>query len=227
MSAQGIDSRIRLLLVDDHEVVRAGLRALLSQVETIDIVGDAGTVAEAVTAADRLRPQVVLMDLRLPDGTGVEACRDILSLAPQTRILFLTSHSDDEAVMSTILAGAAGYLLKDIGHLGLVRAIHEAADGRRILDSKLAEPVLEQVRTSIREGKSPQGRTDALSAQESRILGLVVEGRTNKEIAAAMDLSDKTVKNYLSNAFQKLQVNRRAQAAALFARQRTKPAADR
>ena len=213
-------ARVRLLLVDDHEVVRVGLRTLLSQVETLDVVGDAGSVASAVAEAARLRPQVILMDLRLPDGTGVEACREILSSAPETRILFLTSHSDEEAVMSTILSGAAGYLLKDIGHLALVRAIHDAADGRSVIDAALAQPVLDKVRSSIEQGVPD---TDALSPQEKRILSLVVEGRTNKEIAAALGLSDKTVKNYLSNAFQKLRVGRRSQAAALFARQREKP----
>jgi DNA-binding NarL/FixJ family response regulator len=204
------DQRIRVLLVDDHEVVRAGLRVLLEGVEALEIVGEAASVAEAVSEASRLSPEVVLMDLRLPDGSGVDACRDILSAAPAMRILFLTSHSDREAVMSTILAGAAGYLLKDIGHQALISAIKDAANGRPILDSKVTQPVLEQM------------QTDALSAQERRILALVVEGKTNKQIAAALELSDKTVKNYLSNAFQKLRVSGRAQAAALFTRQRIK-----
>jgi DNA-binding NarL/FixJ family response regulator len=219
MSAEAPDHRIRLLLVDDHEVVRAGLRSLLSRMEIIDIVGEAGTAAEAVASALELRPHVVLMDLRLPDASGVEACREILSGAPDVRILFLTSYSDEEAVMSTVLSGASGYVLKDINHLALVRAIQDAAEGRRIIDGKLAQPVIEQVRTSMQQAK---GKADDLSPQEKRILSLVVEGRTNKEIAAALSLSDKTVKNYLSNAFQKLQVNRRSQAAALFVRQRPK-----
>ena len=200
---------IRLLLVDDHEVVRAGLRMFLSGIEGMEIVGEAGSVAEAIAQAAASRPDVVLMDLRLPDGSGIEACREILSDLPQTRIVFLTSHSDEQAVMSTILAGACGYLLKDIGHQALVGAIRDAAAGRPILDSKVTQPVAQGM----------QG-LDALSAQERRVLALVVEGKTNKEIAAALQLSDKTVKNYLSNAFQKLQVTRRAQAAALFARRR-------
>jgi len=196
---------VRLLLVDDHEVVRAGLRALLAGIEGIEVVGEAGSVAEAVREAARLAPQVVLMDLRLPDGSGLDACREILSNAPQTRIVFLTSYSDEQAVMSTLLAGAAGYVLKDVGHRALVAAIRDAAAGRPILDPRITEPVVSRVR-----------KAEALSGQEQRVVALVVEGRTNKEIAAALGLSDKTVKNYLSNAFQKLGISRRAQAAALF-----------
>jgi len=144
------------------------------------------------------------MDLRLPDGSGIDACREILSGAPQTRILFLTSYSDEQAVTSTLLAGAAGYVLKDVGHRALVAAIRDAAAGRAILDPRLIDPVVSRMR-----------RADALSAQEQRVLALVVEGSTNKEIAVALGLSDKTVKNYLSNAFQKLGITRRGQAAAL------------
>ncbi len=203
---------IRLLLVDDHEVVRAGLRALLAGIEGMEIVGEAGTVAEAVSEAARLAPDVILMDLRLPDGTGIDACREILSSAPRTRILFVTSYSDEQAVMSTVLAGAAGYVLKDIDHRTLVAAIRDAAAGRAILDPRITDPVVRRV-----------PNTEALSAQEQRVLALVVEGKTNKEIAAALGLSDKTVKNYLSNAFQKLGVSRRAQAAALFGTGRIPP----
>jgi len=200
----------RVLLVDDHQVVRAGLRTLLA--DDFDIAGEAGSVAEAIAAAERLRPDVVLMDLRLPDGSGVDACREILSASPAIRILFLTSHSDDEAIESTLLAGASGYLLKDIGHQALVRAISDAAAGRPVLDSMLTRPVASRLE-----------KAEALSAQERRILALVVEGKTNKQIAALLGLSDKTVKNYLSNAFQKLQVTRRAHAAALFAQRQRDP----
>jgi len=196
---------LRLLLVDDHEVVRAGLRALLAGIEGIEVVGEAGSVAEAVREAARLAPEVILMDLRLPDGSGLDACREILSSAPQTRIVFLTSYSDEQAVMSTVLAGAAGYVLKDVGHRALVAAIRDAAAGRSILDPRVTEPVVTRVR-----------RAEKLSAQEQRVLALVIEGRTNKEIATSLGLSDKTVKNYLSNAFQKLGISRRTQAAALF-----------
>jgi DNA-binding NarL/FixJ family response regulator len=198
----------RLLLVDDHEVVRAGLRTFLCEVDGLEIVGEADSVASAIAEAARLSPHVVLMDLRLPDGSGVDACREIRSAAPGIRVLFLTSHSDEQAVLSTVLAGASGYLLKDIGHERLVRAVRDAAAGRPVLGSLSAQPVAQRLQTA-----------EALSPQERRILALVVEGRTNKEIAAALGLSDKTVKNYLSNAFQKLQVTRRSQAAALFARE--------
>ena len=203
---------ITLLLVDDHEVVRAGMRALLAGIEGMEIVGEAGSVAEAVREAARLMPEVILMDLRLPDGTGVDACREILSSAPRTRILFVTSYSDEQAVMSTVLAGAAGYVLKDIDHRTLVAAIRDAAAGRPILDPRITDPVVSRV-----------PKTDALSTQEQRVLALVVEGKTNKEIAATLGLSDKTVKNYLSNAFQKLGVSRRAQAAAMFGTGRIPP----
>jgi DNA-binding NarL/FixJ family response regulator len=200
---------IRLLLVDDHEVVRAGLRALLGAIDGLEIAGEAGTVAEAIAEAGRLGPQVVLMDLRLPDGSGLDACREILSTLPQTRIVFLTSHADEQAVMSTVLGGAAGYVLKDIGHQGLVSAIREAAAGRPILDPRVTQPVVSEVQSA-----------QALSVQERRVMALVVQGKTNKEIAADLGLSDKTVKNYLSNAFQKLGIARRAQAAALFSGRR-------
>jgi len=203
---------VRLLLVDDHQMVRAGLRALLADEAELQVVGEAGGVAEAVAAAESLLPDVILMDLRLPDGSGVEACREILSAAPEIRILFLTSHSDEQAIESTLLAGARGYLLKDIGHQALVRAIRDAVAGRPVLDSVLARPVARRLEKS-----------EALSGQERRILSLVVEGKTNKEIAVLLKLSDKTVKNYLSNAFQKLQVTRRAQAAALFTHRRLDP----
>jgi DNA-binding NarL/FixJ family response regulator len=201
---------IDLLLVDDHEMVRAGLRSLLASVNEINIVGEAGSVAEAVREAERLKPQVVLMDLRLPDGSGIDACRDILSSLPQTRILFLTSYSDEEAILSTVMAGASGYLMKEIGQHALIRAIADAAAGRPILDSRSTQPVETKIKNV------------ALSPQERRVLALVVEGKTNKEIAAALYLSDKTVKHYLSNACVKLGVSRRSQAAVIFARQEGK-----
>jgi two-component system response regulator DevR len=207
------------MLVDDHEVVRLGLRTLFSQTATIEVVAEAGTVAESAKAVARHHPDVVLMDLRLPDGTGLDACREILSLHPDVRVIFLTSHSDEEAVVSTILAGAAGYLLKEIGSQALISAIEIVHGGQSILDPKVTKSVLR--RMSALAGKASaagQDGRDELSPQERRILALVVEGKTNKEIAAALGLSDKTVKNYLSNAFQKLGIRRRSQAAALFGR---------
>ena len=203
---------ITILIVDDHEVVRAGLRALLGGIEGMEIAGEAGSVAEAVREAARLAPELILMDLRLPDGSGLDACREILSAAPKTRILFLTSYSDEQAVMSTVLAGAAGYLLKDIGYRVLVGAIRDAAAGRPILDPRITEPVIGRVQ-----------HAEALSPQERRVLDLVVQGKTNKEIGAALGLSEKTVKNYLSNAFQKLGISRRVQAAAILGSGRIPP----
>ena len=203
---------IRLLIVDDHELVRAGLRALLAHAQDIEIIGEAAGVAQAIEEAARLAPDVVLMDLRLPDGTGLDACREILSNAPDIRILFLTSYSDEQAVMSTVLAGAAGYLLKDIEYRALVGAIRDVAAGRPIMDPRVTEPMIGKMQ-----------RAEALSGQERRVLELVVQGKTNKQIAGALALSEKTVKNYLSNAFQKLGISRRGEAAALLGTGRIPP----
>ena len=206
--------KVRLLLVDDHEVVRLGLRTLFAKYERIQVIGEAGTAKDGVIEAKRLRPDVVLMDLRLPDGSGITACREILSAAPDIRVLFLTSYSDEDAVRATVLAGAAGYLLKEIGGQALVDAIAAVAEGQSILDPRITQSVLNQL-TGARLNAQ---REEELSPQERRVLTQVVEGKTNKQIAAALGLSDKTVKNYLSNAFQKLQVTRRSHAAVLFSR---------
>ena len=214
---------IRVMLVDDHDVVRLGLRALFGQTKHIEVVGEAGTVAEAVLEAARVVPDVVVMDLRLPDGTGLDACREILSSQPTVRVLFLTSYSDEEAVLSTILAGAAGYVLKEIRQEALIHAIETVSSGQSILDPKVTQTVVGEVATLTRKLRATKADSkDALSPQEARILELVVEGKTNKEIAATLGLSAKTVKNYLSNAFQKLHVSRRSHAAVLFSRQSNK-----
>lgn len=210
---------IRLLLVDDHEVVRVGLRTVLSQQAGLTVIGEAGTMATAILDALRLKPDVVLMDVRLPDGSGVEACRDILASAPETRIVFLTSYADDDSVLAAVLAGAQGYVLKEIDSVALVRAIHLVADGQSILDPTVTERALRWLRGL---GNGPQlPGIEQLSAQEERVLALVAEGKTNKEIAGALGLSDKTVKNYLANVFQKLRITRRAQAAAFFVKRQT------
>ncbi|HET9578039.1 MAG TPA: response regulator transcription factor [Usitatibacter sp.] len=202
---------IRLLLVDDHEMVRAGLRALLGHVQDFQVAGEAATAAQAIEVAGRVQPDVVLMDLRLPDGSGVDACREILSSVPKARVLFLTSYAEDLARMSTVLAGAAGYLLKEIDQQSLTDAIRDAASGRLVIDPAVTASVAQRLTTA-----------PALSKQEYRILALVVEGKTNKQIGAELGLSEKTVRNYLSNAFQKLGVARRSQAAAIFARGETR-----
>lgn len=198
---------IRLLLVDDHPMVLAGLRALLDRPGDIEVVGEARTAGEALAAAVALQPDLVLMDMRLPDGSGVDCCREIRSVLPRTRVLFLTSYAEELAEISSVLAGAAGYLLKDIGHDALVETIHAAAEGRAAHAPESALRLAEQLQAKAR-----------LSKQEHRALALVVEGRTNREIGAALGLSEKTVRNYLSNAFQKLGVSRRSQAAAEFVR---------
>jgi two-component system response regulator DevR len=214
---------IRVMLVDDHEVVRLGLRALFGQTKHIEVIGEAGTVAEAILQAGRVDPDVVVMDLRLPDGTVLDACREILSAHPTVRVLFLTSYSDEEAVLSTILAGAAGYVLKEIRQEALIHAIETVSRGQSILDPKVTRTVVGEVVTLTRKLRATKAASkDDLSPQEARILELVVEGKTNKEIAATLKLSAKTVKNYLSNAFQKLHVSRRSHAAVLFSRQSNK-----
>ena len=207
-------SRIRLLLVDDHEVVRAGLGALLAQHAELEVVGEAGTVAGALETATRLKPDVVLLDVRLPDGSGFEACRNLHALTPPVKVIILTAFADDEIVMQAIGSGAEGYLLKEIDELGLVRAIKEVAEGRSILDPAVTRRVFNRVKEGA---ATPQSiKLDRLSAQERRVLELVAQGMTNKEIGLAMTLSDKTVKNYLSNLMEKLQMSRRSQAAAFY-----------
>jgi DNA-binding NarL/FixJ family response regulator len=208
---------IRLLLVDDHEVLRIGLRTLFTEAGAFEVVGEAGTMASAVTEAFRLKPKVVLMDVRLPDGSGIDACRTIRTAHPDTRVLFLTSFANDEAVLSTILAGADGFLLKEVSGDQLIDAVKTVASGRSILDPSVTEQVLAKVRSL--STPAPADKREPLSAQEERVLALVADGKTNKEIAVALNLSDKTVGHYLENIFQKLQVSRRAQAAVYFTQQ--------
>lgn len=208
--------RIRLVLVDDSQVVRAGLRALLGSETGLEIAGEAASVATAVATCARLAPDVVLLDIRLPDGSGFDACRQILRQQPDTRILILTSVADDTLVDEAIRAGAHGYLLKEINAPALVQAIRDVAAGRSILDPAVTARVLQLVRS----GSGTADVLAALSPQERRVLASIAEGRTNKEVGAELGLSEKTVKNYLSNIFEKLHVSRRAQAAALYAQQR-------
>lgn len=207
---------IRLLVVDDHEIVRAGLRMLLSSGAEIEIVGEAGTKSEAVSEAARLKPDVVLLDIRLPDGNGFEACRQIQSLSADTRVLFLTAFSDDETVFEGISAGADGYLLKEINREKLSEAIKNVAAGQSVIDPVLIPRVFNRLRNQLTDEPIPKNKLAVLSNQERRIVALVAEGKTNKQIAADMGLSDKTVKNYLSNALDKLKLTRRSQAAAFF-----------
>jgi DNA-binding NarL/FixJ family response regulator len=209
---------IRVLLVDDHEVVRVGLRSVLSQNQGLLVVGEAATIAEGTAAAPKLNPDVILMDLRLPDGSGVDACREILAVSPDTRVLFLTSYADDDSVLAAVLAGARGYVLKELDSASLIRAIHAVAEGRSILDPAVTDRALRWLR-GFATGTNRSEET--LSAQEERVLALVADGKTNKQIATEMGLSDKTVKNYLASVFHKLRITRRAQAAAFFAKRQT------
>ncbi len=206
---------LRLLLIDDSEVVRVGLRALLTTAGGIDIVGDAGTVAAGVAAAERLRPDIVLLDIHLPDGTGVEACRRLLQSVPETRVLILTSVIDDSVVDDAIRAGAHGYLLKEIDGRGLVNAIRDVAAGKSILDPAITARVL----SLVKAGGANRDLLATLSPQERRVLALIAEGCTNKEVGLKLGLSEKTVKNYLSTVFEKLHVSRRSEAAVIFAQE--------
>lgn len=209
---------ISLLLVDDSELVRTGLKTLLSvqpEAARFRIIGEAQSVATAIAECARLRPDVVLLDIRLPDGTGFEACRQILSRQPETRLLILTSVLDDGVVYEAMSSGAHGYLLKEINAASLCQAIVDVAAGKFVLDPAVTSRVLNLVRHGAPQ--SDADKLSLLSAQERRVLALVAEGKTNKEIATDMELSDKTVKNYLSNVFEKLQISRRSQAAVLYA----------
>ena len=201
-------------MVDDHEVVRVGLRTVLHNHYGITVVGEAGTKSAAVRAAKRLLPDIVLMDVRLPDGSGVEACRDILASHPTTRIIFLTSYADDDSVLASVLAGAQGYVLKNIDSSLLIRSVRVVAKGQSILNPALTQRAVNWIKAWPAQARLVRGQS--LSPQEERVLALVAEGLTNKEVAATMQLSDKTVKNYLANIFQKLHISRRAQAATFF-----------
>lgn len=202
---------IKLLLVDDSELVRMGLRSLLVAERSLQIVGEAGNVATAVEASAKFKPDVILMDIRLPDGRGFDACRQILARQTETKILFLTSVVDDHLVDEAIRSGGHGYLLKEINGRGLIQAIFDVAAGKSILDPAITARVMKLVKSG--------GSGDmfaSLSPQERRVLALIAEGKTNKEVGGEMNLSEKTVKNYLANIFDKLSVNRRSQATALY-----------
>jgi DNA-binding NarL/FixJ family response regulator len=207
---------ISVLIVDDHEVVRVGLQTVLSREDSISVVGEASSVTSAVIESIRLKPDVVLMDVRFPDGSGVDACRAIRDSCPATRVLFLSSFQDDEAVLAAVFEGASGYLLKEVNAEGLLRAIHAVAQGQSVLDPAITQPLLARMR--LKKGEASESQRTTLSTQQHRVLALVAEGKTNKEIGVSLELSDKTVKNYIRFIFQKLHVTRRAQAAAFFIR---------
>jgi two-component system response regulator DevR len=212
---------IRLLIVDDHEVTRLGLRTLLQSCPSFEIAGETSSVAETLEAAIRLQPDLVLLDVRLSDGSGIEVCRQLQRLDLEAKVLILTSFADDNLVFEAISAGADGYLLKEIHGDRLIQAIEDVVAGRSILDPAVTRRVMSRARGTDSLGVN--NKLDLLSAQERKVVALVAEGKTNKEIGTEMGLSDKTVKNYLSNAMEKLNLTRRSQAAALFVTQ-TRPA---
>ncbi len=216
------NSPISVVIVDDSEVVRAGLQALLSASPAIKVLGEAHNVATGLAAVAEHQPDVVLLDIRLPDGTGFDACRAICRTHTDTRVLILTSVADEEMVDDAIRAGAHGYLLKEINGSALIEAIRDIAAGKSILDPAITARVLSLVRSNT---PSTRHLIDSLSAQETRVLSLIADGKTNKEVAQEMHLAEKTVKNYLSTVFEKLHVTRRTQAAALYtqARMRANP----
>ena len=212
---------LRLMLVDDHEVVRSGLRTMLEAAGDMRVIAEAGTVADAIAEADRVQPDVIVMDVRLADGSGIEATREIRARRPEARVIMLTSFADDEALFASIMAGASGYVLKQIRGGDLVRAIRSVGQGQSLLDPAVTATVLER----LRKGKHllRDERLARLSAQEERILVLVAEGHTNREIGLRLKLAEKTVKNYVSTILSKLGVGRRTEAAAYLARHTNTP----
>jgi len=204
---------IRVFLVDDHEVVRRGVRELLESADDLEVVGEAGTAAEALQRVPATSPDVAVLDVRLPDGTGVEVCRDLRSLIPSLRCLMLTSFNDDEALFGAIMAGASGYVLKEVRGSDLVESIRRVAAGQSLLDPLVTARVLERLRNPPADAL-----TASLSSQESTILSHLADGLTNRQIAEQMYLAEKTVKNYVSNVLAKLGMSHRTQAAVYAAR---------
>ena len=208
------ENQFRVVLVDDHDVVRAGLRALLDNENDLDVVGEAGTVEEAIRRVGLVDPDIVIMDLRLPDGSGIDACREIKSRWPQTHVLILTSYADDDALIDAYSAGASGYVLKRVDAVGLIDAIHSVGSGERVFGEVFDSALSARIRSG---GDSAKG-LDLLSPQERKVLDLVALGKSNKQIAQEMYLSDKTVKNYVSHILAKLGLASRTEAAAYVAK---------
>ncbi|MEV4612366.1 response regulator transcription factor [Kitasatospora sp. NPDC049258] len=210
------NGRIRVFLLDDHEIVRRGVHDLLSMEDDIEVVGEAGTAAEALARIPAVRPDVAVLDVRLPDGNGVEVCREVRSHDPAIRCLMLTSFSDDEALFDSIMAGASGYVLKAIRGTDLLSAVRDVAAGKSLLDPVATSRVLERLRSG--GGREEDERLAQLTKQERRILDLIGEGMTNRQIGGELHLAEKTVKNYVSSLLAKMGMERRTQAAAFVAR---------
>jgi two-component system, NarL family, response regulator DevR len=205
---------LRVLLVDDHEVVRAGLRSLLDAEDDIEVAGEAGTVEEALTRAPALRPDVAVLDLRIPGGDGITLCRELRSRMPNLACLILTSYADEEAMSAAVLAGASGYVLKQVLGSDLVADLRQVGEGKSLLDPKLVEQVIAR----MRRGSEEDARLVSLTGRERKILDLIAEGLTNRQIADRLYLAEKTVKNYVSNLLSKLGMQRRTEAAVYAAR---------
>ncbi|MET8796320.1 response regulator transcription factor [Nocardia sp. NPDC004568] len=203
---------VRVFLVDDHEIVRRGVADLIEAETDLEVVGEAANVSQALARIPALRPDVAVLDVRLPDGNGIELCRELLSANTGLRCLMLTSFTDDQAMLDAILAGASGYVVKDITSLELVRAIREVAAGRSLLDNRAAAALMAKFRA---EAETATGPLAGLTEQERTLLALLGEGLTNRQIAGRMFLAEKTVKNYVSRLLTKLGVERRTQAAVL------------
>jgi two-component system, NarL family, response regulator DevR len=209
LTADGPREAIRVFLLDDHEIVRRGLTDLLEAEAGITVVGEAGTAAEALHRIPAARPDVAVLDARLPDGSGIDVCRDIRSSMPQVRCLILTSYDDNDAVFAAVMAGAAGYLLKQIRGTNLVDAIRQVADGKSLLDPAVTERLLNR----LRDGAPQEPRLASLTNREREILALIADGLTNRQIGERLFLAEKTVKNYVSGLLAKLGMQRRTQAA--------------
>jgi len=205
----GAEQHVRIFLLDDHEVVRRGIAELLSAVPGFEIVGEAGTVEQALARVMAAKPDVAVLDARLPDGSGIDVCREIRSALPDTYCLILTSYDDQDAVLSSVLAGASGYVLKEVRTSGLVDAIRQVALGRSLIDPS----VIAQVMDRVREGSPTDSRLASLTQREREVLDLIADGLTNRQIGERMFLAEKTVKNYVSSLLGKLGMERRTQAA--------------
>lgn len=204
---------LRVFLVDDHEVVRRGVADLLDAEDDLAIVGEAGSVAEALVRIPAANPDIAVLDVRLPDGSGVELCRDLRSLTPTLNCLMLTSFTDEQAMLDAIMAGAGGYVIKDIRGLDLVSAVRKVGAGQSLLDTRAASALMSKLREP-----PPHSPLDILTDQERTLLTLIGDGLTNRQIAQRMNLAEKTVKNYVSRLFTKLDLQRRTQVAALAVR---------
>lgn len=204
--------KIRIVIVDDHEVVRIGMRSLLEQYSQYEVVGEAGNAKEAVAQVEAFHPDIVLMDIRLPGKSGIDACEEIKRNAPDTKVLMLTSYAEDEMLFSAIKAGASGYVLKQIDSEGLIKSLEAVARGEASLDPAVTQRVFQEVRKAVKEEEAASFLN--LSQQEKMVLKLVSEGKTNREIAQALYLGEGTVRNYVSSILSKLGVSNRAEAAA-------------